>query len=213
MSMQRFSLFGRRLGVPVSAGGLGRGRSRSSMRPVARAPARPVMHRPKGERWSGGLSTGGASGESGHSGNWRRVGRWFRWRCRARCGRRVRWRWWRWWCRRAAGRRRAARRAVAPGALVEGARRWQPVVIGAAGGDFGRRGNGDGGRRWQSEFSCGSDTCTVGESFCYTYTPGTAGSTGRSASRRRPSARRRPRLAPACARARPPRRSAVRRSA
>jgi hypothetical protein len=40
--------------------------------------------------------------------------------------------------------------------------------------------SGSGGAGGNQTYSCGSDTCTVGESFCYAYTPGTAGQTGRS---------------------------------
>jgi hypothetical protein len=51
---------------------------------------------------------------------------------------------------------------------------------GAGGAAGGSGGNGTGGAGGSQMFSCGSDTCTTGESFCYTYTPGTAGQTGRS---------------------------------
>lgn len=52
---------------------------------------------------------------------------------------------------------------------------------GSAGkGSGGSGGKGAGGAGGSQMFSCGSDTCTAGESYCYTYTPGTAGQTGRS---------------------------------
>jgi hypothetical protein len=59
----------------------------------------------------------------------------------------------------------------------------------AAGGTSGNGSGGSGGKGTggapggaggNQTFSCGSDTCTVGETFCYSYTPGTAGQTGRS---------------------------------
>src|SRR6185312_11501956 len=49
------------------------------------------------------------------------------------------------------------------------------VVASCNGGSGGTDGAGG-----NQTYSCGSDTCTVGESFCYAYTPGTAGQTGRS---------------------------------
>jgi len=45
----------------------------------------------------------------------------------------------------------------------------------SGGGSGGVSGKGEGGTS-----GAGSDTCTVGQSFCYAFTPGTAGSTGRS---------------------------------
>jgi hypothetical protein len=59
----------------------------------------------------------------------------------------------------------------------------------AAGGTSGNGSGGSGGKGTggapggaggNQTFSCGSDTCTVGETFCYSYTPGTPGQTGRS---------------------------------
>jgi hypothetical protein len=41
-----------------------------------------------------------------------------------------------------------------------------------AGGDSGAGGVGG------STFQCGSSSCVVGQSFCYSYTPGTAGASG-----------------------------------
>lgn len=41
-------------------------------------------------------------------------------------------------------------------------------------------GGASGGAGGAQTYSCGSDTCTVGQSFCYAFTPGTAGSAGRS---------------------------------
>ena len=52
---------------------------------------------------------------------------------------------------------------------------------GGGGGSAGKGGvGGTGGAGGAQMYSCGSDTCTVGESFCYSYTPGTAGPSGRS---------------------------------
>ena len=47
-------------------------------------------------------------------------------------------------------------------------------------GTGGASGGGSGGAGGNQMYSCGSETCTAGQSFCYSYTPGTAGSTGRS---------------------------------
>jgi len=46
-----------------------------------------------------------------------------------------------------------------PGAGTGGAGGFSPPGMGGIGGTY----------------ACGSDTCTVGESFCYTYTPGATG--------------------------------------
>lgn len=55
---------------------------------------------------------------------------------------------------------------------------------GTSGGGGGSAGNGAGGGAGgaggQQTFSCGTDTCTAGESYCYTDTPGTGGQIGRS---------------------------------
>lgn len=51
-------------------------------------------------------------------------------------------------------------------------------ATGGAGGVGGSRGAGGAGGNQM--YGCGSDTCTVGDSFCYSFTPGTAGPAGLS---------------------------------
>lgn len=51
---------------------------------------------------------------------------------------------------------------------------------GNGGATGGAGGHGTGGVGGNQMYGCGSDTCTAGESYCYSYTPGTAGQTGRS---------------------------------
>jgi hypothetical protein len=49
---------------------------------------------------------------------------------------------------------------------------------GAAGSGAGGTSGGSGGVAGSQTYSCGYDTCTVGQSFCYSYAPGTAGPAG-----------------------------------
>ena len=52
---------------------------------------------------------------------------------------------------------------------------------GGAGGVVGSGGSGGaGGAGGNETFSCGAETCTAGESYCYSYMPGSGGQTGRS---------------------------------
>src|SRR5215471_13253264 len=53
-------------------------------------------------------------------------------------------------------------------------------TAGAAGGTAGGAGTGTGGAGGNQTYSCGSDTCIVGQSYCYSYTLGNTGPTGRS---------------------------------
>jgi hypothetical protein len=106
-----------------------------------------------GHGGAGGPGSGGASGESGHSGTGG-VG--------VGSG-------------GTAGGSASGGSSGAGGKAAGGA-------SGAGSGGSGGKGSGgaSGGAGGVQSYSCGSDTCTVGQSFCYSYTPGTAGSTGRS---------------------------------
>ena len=74
--------------------------------------------------------------------------------------------------------------AVASGGAGAGGAAGGAAHNGAQGGSGGSGGlvasGGSGGSGGRQTFSCGAETCTAGESYCYSYTPGTAGQTGRS---------------------------------
>jgi hypothetical protein len=106
-----------------------------------------------GHGGGGGMSTGGASGDSGHPGSGGASG--------GSSG-------------GAAGNAVGGASGGVGGNAAGG-------MSGGGGGSAGKAvGGGSGGTGGNQMFSCGSDTCTIGESFCYSYTPGTAGPTGLS---------------------------------
>ena len=109
-----------------------------------------------GHGGGGGSSTGGTSGESGHSGTGGA----------------------------SAGGSGGAAGNAAGGASGGAGGIGGKAAGGTSGGGGGSAGKGvgggSGGAGGNQTHSCGADTCTVGESFCYSYTPGTAGQTGRS---------------------------------
>jgi hypothetical protein len=106
-----------------------------------------------GHGGGGGTSTGGASGESGHPGTAGSSG----------------------------GGSGGAAGNAAGGASGGVGGKAAGGTSGGGGGSAGKGvGGGSGGAGGNQMFSCGSDTCTVGESFCYSYAPGTAGPTGLS---------------------------------